>query len=44
MKNTELKIKRKEMVAAGAYDGRYKQRVVVDKKKQSNKMWARQSN
>ncbi len=44
MKNVELKIKRKEMVAAGAYDGRYKQRVVTDKKKQANKTWARQSN
>jgi len=44
MKAIELKIKRKEMVAAGAYDGRFKQRVVIDKKKQSNKMWARQSN
>lgn len=43
MKTIELKIKRKEMVAAGAYDGRFRQRVVVDKKKQSNKMWARQS-
>lgn len=44
MKNIEAKIKRKEMVAAGAYDGRYKQRVVTDKKKQANKMWARNKN
>jgi hypothetical protein len=43
MKNIELKIKRKEMIAAGAYDGRYRQRMVVDKKKQANKNWARQS-
>ncbi len=44
MKNIELKIKRKEMVAAGAYDGRFRQRMIVDKKKQANKRWARQSN
>jgi hypothetical protein len=44
MKNIELKIKRKEMVMAGAYDGRFRQRMVVDKKKQANKKWARQSN
>lgn len=43
MKSIELKIKRKEMVAAGAYDGRFRQRTVVDKKKQANKRWARQS-
>ncbi len=43
MKNIELKIKRKEMIAAGAYDGRYRQRMIVDKKKQANKNWARQS-
>ena len=44
MKNIELKIKRKEMVAAGAYDGRFRQRMIMDKKKQANKRWARQSN
>ena len=44
MKNVESKIKRKDMVEAGAYDGRYRQRVVVDKKKQANKKWARSSN
>ncbi len=44
MKSIELKIKRKEMIAAGAYDGRFRQRMVVDKKKQANKKWARQSN
>ena len=43
MKSIESKIKRKEMVAAGAYDGRFRQRTVVDKKKQANKRWARQS-
>jgi hypothetical protein len=44
MKNVESKIKRKEMVEAGAYDGRYRQRIVVDKKKQANKNWARSNN
>jgi hypothetical protein len=44
MKNVESKIKRKDMVEAGAYDGRYRQRIVVDKKKQANKKWARHSN
>jgi hypothetical protein len=44
MKNVESKIKRKDMVEAGAYDGRYRQRIVVDKKKQANKTWARNSN
>jgi hypothetical protein len=44
MKNIESKIKRREMIEAGAYDGRYKQRVVTDKKKQANKRWAMHSN
>lgn len=44
MKSIESKIKRREMLEAGAYDGRYRQRVVVDKKKQANKKWARHSN
>ena len=40
-KNIELKIKRKEMVACGAYDGRYREKIVQDKKKQQSKNWAR---
>ena len=35
--------KRKEQVAQGAYDGRFRQRVIVDKKKQASKNWARKS-
>jgi hypothetical protein len=33
--------KRAEQVAQGAYDGRFKNKVVPDKKKQANKDWAR---
>ena len=33
--------KRKDMLACGAYDGRYKNRVIKDKRKQLNKDWAR---
>ena len=35
--------KRKEQVAQGAYDGRFRQRVIVDKKKKANKNWARKN-
>jgi hypothetical protein len=35
------KAKRKDMIQAGAYDGRFRQRMVKDKKKESNKRWAR---
>lgn len=41
MANIDRKIKRKDQVASGMYDGRYRQRVVVDKKKQQAKKWAR---
>lgn len=34
-------VKRKAQVAAGAYDGRYKTKVVTDKKKKQRKSWAR---
>jgi hypothetical protein len=37
----EHKIKRDEQKAAGAFDGRFKQRVVIDKKKQAKREWAR---
>lgn len=33
--------KRAAQVAAGAYDGRFKTKVVVDKKKKEKKNWAR---
>lgn len=35
------KQKRKDMITAGAYDGRFRCRVVKDKKKQINKLIAR---
>ena len=37
----EHKIKRDEQKAAGVFDGRFKQRVVIDKKKQAKRDWAR---
>jgi hypothetical protein len=37
----EHKIKRDEQKAAGVFDGRFKQRVVIDKKKQAKREWAR---
>lgn len=39
--NLELTYKRKEMVKSGAYDGRYREKVVNDKKKEMKKNWAR---
>ena len=41
MKNYENQLKRQEMVKAGAYDGRFREKTVVDKKKKENKGWAR---
>jgi len=41
MKNYELTLKRTEMVNSGAYDGRFREKVVVDKKKKARKDWAR---
>ena len=35
--------KRSDQVAAGVYDGRYKQKVVPNKKKKAAKMWARKN-
>lgn len=40
-KNIERSIKRKNLVECGVYDGRYRQRVVQDKKKELSKTWAR---
>lgn len=36
-------IKRKEQIAAGVYDGRYRTNVVVDKKKKAKRNWARKN-
>lgn len=34
--------RRKDMVQQGAYDGRFKNKVVKDKKKEGKKRWARE--
>ena len=36
--------KRKDMIAQGAYDGRFKNRVIKDKKKEQSRKWARENN
>lgn len=36
--------KRKDMIQAGAYDGRFKNKVIKDKKKEQKKRWARENN
>ena len=41
MKNYESTLKRAELVKCGAYDGRFREKVVVDKKKKERKEWAR---
>jgi hypothetical protein len=41
MKNYENTIKRREMIASGAYDGRFTTKLVTDKKKKERKEWAR---
>jgi hypothetical protein len=41
MKNYELTLKRADMLQAGAYDGRFREKTVVDKKKKEKKEWAR---
>ena len=41
MKNYLNTIKRREQVQQGMYDGRYRVRVVVDKKKKENKYQCR---
>lgn len=40
MKNKQ---KRKDQIAAGAYDGRYRTKIIVDKKKKTRKNWARKN-
>jgi hypothetical protein len=44
MNNYQAAIKRKELIASGAYDGRFRQKMVKDKKKEQNKRWARSNN
>ena len=41
MKLNYNKQRREDMITAGAYDGRFKPRIVKDKKKESSKKWAR---
>ena len=36
-------IKRKDQLEAGLFDGRYKQRVVVNKEKKQSRNWARKT-
>ena len=36
-------IKRKDQLDAGLFDGRYRQRVVVNKKKKHSRNWARKN-
>jgi hypothetical protein len=36
-------IKRKDQLDAGLFDGRYRQRVVVNKKKKQSRNWARKT-
>ena len=36
--------RRTEMISQGAYDGRFRQRTVTDKKKKASKNWARTKN
>ena len=39
--NIELSFKRRDMVSQGAYDGRFRIKIVVDQKKQDRKLSAR---
>ena len=41
--NIERQIKRKDQLKAGLFDGRYRQRVVVNKKKKQSRNWARKT-
>lgn len=43
MKKYELTLKREEMVKAGAYDGRFREKTVIDKKKKENKFKCRKN-
>jgi hypothetical protein len=39
----QRQIKRKDQLQAGLFDGRYRQRVVVNKKKKQSRNWARKT-
>ena len=39
----QRQIKRKDKLQAGLFDGRYRQRVVVNKKKKQSRNWARKT-
>ena len=39
----ERQIKRKDQLQSGLFDGRYRQRVVVNKKKKQSRNWARKT-
>jgi hypothetical protein len=39
----ERQIKRKDQHLAGLFDGRYRQRVIVNKKKKQSRNWARKT-
>lgn len=43
-KKIEHKIKRQDQINDGAYDGRYKTKIVPDKKKKQSKSWAKNKN
>lgn len=40
-RNIQSQLKREIQKEAGAFDGRFRQRVVIDKKKQESRSWAR---
>lgn len=42
MENYNKINKRNEMISQGAYDGRFSQRMVKDKKKEKSRNWARE--
>jgi hypothetical protein len=42
-RDIERQIKRKDQLDAGLFDGRYRQRVIVNKKKKQSRNWARKT-
>jgi hypothetical protein len=42
-RDIQRQIKRKDQLDAGLFDGRYRQRVVVNKKKKQSRNWARKT-
>ena len=43
LRSAQLGRKRDEQIKQGAYDGRYKVKIVPDKKKKARKNWARKN-